>query len=239
MALRRFLRNGLNVAALAFIVLTILISLLGYLITPDPTPFANRQIVEIAMKKPGSRVDLMKVKKEGEVEKVGFLRKMIYGQQDAYSYVPLMDGSGQVAIVTKRYLLGTDQFGRDLMSRLMIGTRISLAVGFISVFISLVLGIFIGALGGFFRCWVDKIVMWVINVVWAILEESSWSLPAHQIALTDMSRHHIDLGVAGTAIDLAELDLVLGAQLDPLVGKRIRYEIDQRCFTPYLMRHDW
>ena len=50
----------------------------------------------------------------------------------------------------------------------------------------------------------------LLNVVWAILEESSWSLPAHQIALTDMSRHHIDLGVAGTAIDLAELDLLLG-----------------------------
>lgn len=79
----------------------------------------------------------------------------------------------------------------------------------------------------------------LLDVVWAILEESSWSLPAHQITLTDMSRHHIDLGVAGTAIDLAELDLLLGAQLDPLVGKRIRWEIDQRCFTPYLTRHDW
>ncbi|OQA46964.1 MAG: Heparinase II/III-like protein [Chloroflexi bacterium ADurb.Bin325] len=79
----------------------------------------------------------------------------------------------------------------------------------------------------------------LLDVVWAILEESSWSLPAHQPELTDMARHHIDLGVAGTAIDLAELDLLLGAQLDPLVGRRIRWEIDQRCFTPYLLRHDW
>lgn len=79
----------------------------------------------------------------------------------------------------------------------------------------------------------------LLDVVWAILEESSWSLPAHQISLTDMARPHIDLGVAGTAIDLAELDLLLGAQLDPLVGKRIRWEVDRRCFTPYLTRHDW
>ena len=79
----------------------------------------------------------------------------------------------------------------------------------------------------------------LLDVVWAILEESSWSLPAHQIALTDMARPHIDLGVAGTAIDLAELDLLLGSALDPLVGRRIRWEIDRRCFTPYLTRHDW
>lgn len=79
----------------------------------------------------------------------------------------------------------------------------------------------------------------LLDVVWAILEESSWSLPAHQISLTDMARPHIDLGVAGTAIDLAELDLLLGAALDPLVGRRIRWEIDRRCFTPYLTRHDW
>ncbi len=79
----------------------------------------------------------------------------------------------------------------------------------------------------------------LLDVVWAILEESSWSLPAHQISLTDMARPHIDLGVAGTAIDLAELNLLLAAQLDPLVGRRIRWEIDHRCFTPYLTRHDW
>ncbi len=78
----------------------------------------------------------------------------------------------------------------------------------------------------------------LLNVVWAICEESSWSLPAHQHMLTDMERHHIDLGVAGTALELAEVDALLGAHLDPAVGKRIRYEINQRCFIPYLTRHD-
>ena len=71
-------------------------------------------------------------------------------------------------IVRKTYYLGTDKYGRDLLSRLMAGTWISLSVGFISVFISLVIGITLGAIGGYFRGWVDDVIIWVINVVWSI-----------------------------------------------------------------------
>ncbi len=71
-------------------------------------------------------------------------------------------------IVSKKYYLGTDKYGRDLLSRLMAGTWISLSVGFISVFISLFIGITLGAMAGYFRGWVDDVVMWFINVVWSI-----------------------------------------------------------------------
>ena len=71
--------------------------------------------------------------------------------------------------ITKRsFLLGTDKFGRDILSRLLIGVRVSLSVGLISVIISLFIGIVLGALAGYFRGWVDEVIMWVINVFWSI-----------------------------------------------------------------------
>ena len=71
-------------------------------------------------------------------------------------------------IADHRFVLGTDLFGRDVLSRLLVGTRISLSIGLISVFISLIVGIFLGSLGGFYGGVVDKIVMWIVNVTWSI-----------------------------------------------------------------------
>lgn len=68
----------------------------------------------------------------------------------------------------RSYLLGTDKSGRDILSRLLFGTRISLAIGFISVLISILMGVAIGALGGFFGGITDKIAMWLMTVVWSI-----------------------------------------------------------------------
>ena len=68
----------------------------------------------------------------------------------------------------RKFILGTDQFGRDFLSRLLLGTRISFSVGFIAVFMSILIGIFVGSLGGFFRGRVDDFMVWLINVVWSI-----------------------------------------------------------------------
>lgn len=71
-------------------------------------------------------------------------------------------------VITKKYLLGTDRFGRDLFSRLMVATRVSLSVGLIAVVISLFIGITLGAVAGYFRGTTDRIIQWFINVIWSI-----------------------------------------------------------------------
>lgn len=71
-------------------------------------------------------------------------------------------------IITKKYWLGTDKFGRDILSRLIIGTRVSLAVGMIAVLISLTIGIALGALAGYYKGKADSIIMWLVNVTWSI-----------------------------------------------------------------------
>ncbi len=71
-------------------------------------------------------------------------------------------------VAHRKFWLGTDKFGRDILSRLLIGVRVSLSVGLISVIISLIIGIVLGALAGYFRGWTDEVIMWVINVFWSI-----------------------------------------------------------------------
>lgn len=72
------------------------------------------------------------------------------------------------AIVTNTFILGSDLLGRDYFSRLLLGIRVSISVGIISVLISLIVGVSLGAIAGYFRGWVDDLVMYFVNVTWSI-----------------------------------------------------------------------
>jgi peptide/nickel transport system permease protein len=74
-----------------------------------------------------------------------------------------------VSKIKKRtFWLGTDSLGRDVYSRLILGARISLSVGFIAVIISLLIGVVLGMLSGYYGGWIDRAIIWIINVFWSI-----------------------------------------------------------------------
>lgn len=227
----RFKTNPTGITALGVISVAVIVAILGYLITPDNTPFANTQILEISTLQPGSKIEFLKVRKNKEISVSNLFTTMLFGQSSKYTLIPITDigfnkdeavvrvfnqdnevfveefntanivyaladepvfahdsiffndvnGNPEKVsvdvlqqevasknIITKTFWLGTDQYGRDMLSRLIIGSRVSLSVGAISVFISLIVGILLGAIAGFYRGRTDDVIMWFINVVWSI-----------------------------------------------------------------------
>ena len=73
----------------------------------------------------------------------------------------------KLAAPTTAHLMGTDLYGRDIMSRIIYGARISLQIGIFSTLVSLLLGVPLGALAGYFGGKVDDFISWIINVIFA------------------------------------------------------------------------
>lgn len=194
-AWRRLKKNKGAVFGLIVIGIAVLIAIFAYFIAPDPSPYANRIILEIGGEKPGFKQSFIKVRKDKDVGGSSFFKQLVSGKEDVYYYVPIVSNEQKgdsiivqkfideglserqayhikqlapTAVITKKFLLGTDKYGRDIMSRIVVGTRVSLSVGLITVIISLSIGLVLGSLAGYFRGRVDDIIMWFINVIWSI-----------------------------------------------------------------------
>ncbi|PLT88320.1 peptide ABC transporter permease [Sinorhizobium medicae] len=82
------------------------------------------------------------------------------------------------------YLLGSDRLGRDLMSRLIYGTRVSMSIGLVGVAISLTLGVVMGAVSGYYGGWVDTLIQRIIEIVSAMPTIPLWLGLAAAISLS-------------------------------------------------------
>ncbi|MFF0951082.1 ABC transporter permease [Rhizobium leguminosarum] len=82
------------------------------------------------------------------------------------------------------YLLGADRLGRDVFSRLVYGTRVSMSIGLVGVAMSLILGVVLGSISGFYGGWVDTLIQRVIEVVSAMPTIPLWLGLAAAIPLT-------------------------------------------------------
>ena len=94
--------------------------------------------------------------------------KTIDGKTHTQTVKELQAMVEQHCLPTRTFYLGTDRYGRDVLSQIMLGSRVSLSVGFIAIAIALLIGILLGAVAAYYGGWVDSVVMWFINVVWSI-----------------------------------------------------------------------
>jgi ABC-type dipeptide/oligopeptide/nickel transport system permease subunit len=193
-AWRRLRKNKGAVFGLLIIICAVIVAVFAYFISPDSSPYANRIILEIGGEKPGLNQSFIKVKKDTSVQ-VGFFQRLISGREDTYHFIPIVSYQQKAdsfivekyidetlterqayavsrlatkPIVTKKFILGTDKYGRDILSRLIVGTRVSLSVGLITVIISLSIGLILGSLAGYYRGRIDNLIMWLVNIIWSI-----------------------------------------------------------------------
>jgi ABC-type dipeptide/oligopeptide/nickel transport system permease subunit len=171
----RFKRNKLAMAGLVIVILLVLMAIFAPFLAPfDPID----QTLEYATKPSGFKgnvlvknaiegTDFVPIQKINKVTADSVFYTDYTGAEAVIAKAELVQGDEKDWHKEPKYLLGTDRYGRDILSRLIFGSRVSLSVGVISESIAIFIGVFLGALAGYFRGKTDMGIMWLINVIWA------------------------------------------------------------------------
>ena len=184
-----FSKNLLANLCVGFICFGAFVALFAYVIAPDSTANANTMHVTIQTKPPGFSTYMLQENNKSIEQSLW--NKLVSGSKAYHKETPINNNfkigekeieyqllnqgetlsitkNDQIKVIKKTFWLGTDKYGRDLLSRLIVGARISFSIGIIAVSISLIIGLALGALAGYFGGIIDSIIMWLINVTWSI-----------------------------------------------------------------------
>jgi peptide/nickel transport system permease protein len=181
--------------------------------------------------------------------KVGFFVKGV-----SYKLCGLLPGDrhlfGPLDPAQPMYLLGADRLGRDLLSRLIYGTRISMSIGLVGVFFSLILGVVLGGISGYYGGKVDTLIQRTIELVRSIPTIPLWmgltaaltfSLPPEQtyfaitVILSLLSWPDLARAVRGRFLSLRTEDFVMAARLDGASQGRIIFRHMLPAFSSHII----
>ncbi len=147
---------------------------------------------------------------------------------------------------SSRNLLGTDDLGRDILSRLIYGARVSLMVGLVSVGIAVLLGTIFGAIAGYFGGWLDNVIMRVMDIILAfpgillaivIVAYLGPGLRNAMIAIGVISIPRFARIVRASVIEEHEKDYVLAARAVGAGNRRIIFNaILPNCLAPIIVQ---
>ena len=187
---RRLGKNRTAKISLFVLVFITMIAFLAYLIAPDKTERTNRQIPLIALSAPGFGSAFLLEPKSDFNKRKNWIKRFLQGERDHMYYHPCDSLShqentvishykglityhsfvapGEEQVIYKKFFFGTDKYGRDVLSRIIAGLRVSLLVGFAAVLVSLFIGILIGSIGGYVGGRIDDAIMLLINTAWSI-----------------------------------------------------------------------
>lgn len=234
----------------------VIIGILGYAITADPTPNANQIVPEWSNLSPGTTVYYSNehnpdssaaadpVEFQNSIATPGYLHWAL-GNPNTPKIVPAKGNPGtglnshdslkmaNAVFHSRTFYLGSDRFGRDILSRMIIGARISLSIGFFAMLASIIIGTIIGLCAGYFGGKVDAFFSWLIAVFWSVptlLIALGLSMLLgkgyYQVLLATALSTWVEVArvVRGQTLQLKQREFILAAKITGFTHRRIMFK---------------